>query len=187
MHLLHIAVRMFSVLLKCKFYDRGQTGYSIPAILIPKAGAERRTGLNPDGTLGEFRVVGDSKVPNSITQDVSYPTAHLDDTMMAVNEMAVEAYRQERCRKAKIENSLDEDRFEKPLLDNKSPAEAFISGHDLTKCFHRQGLKEGLSRDVCSLNYRGLGTLRALRCSQGRNRFQRAGLVSVQISWPGPV
>ena len=46
-HLLHIAVRMFSVLLKCKFYDRGQTGYSIPAILIPKAGAERRTGLNP--------------------------------------------------------------------------------------------------------------------------------------------
>ena len=166
-HLLHIAVRMFSVLLKCKFYDRGQTGYSIPAILIPKAGAERRTGLNPDGTVGEFRVVGDSKVPNSITQDVSYPTAHLDDTMMAVNEMAVEAYRQERCRKAKIENSLDEDRFEKPLLDNKSPAEGFISGHDLTKCFHRQGLKEGLSRDVCSLNYRGLGTLRALRCSQG--------------------
>ena len=51
--------------------------------------------------------------------------------MMAVNEMAVEAYRQERCRKAKIQNSLDEDRFEKPLLDNKSPAEAFISGHDL--------------------------------------------------------
>ena len=141
---------MFSVLLKCKFYDRGQTGYSIPAIMIPKAGAERRTGLNPDGTVGEFRVVGDSKVPNSITQDVSYPTAHLEDTMMAVNEMAVEAYRQARCQKAKLKRSIDTDRFEKPLLDNKSPAEAFISGHDLAKCFHRQGLKEGLFWSRCS-------------------------------------
>jgi hypothetical protein len=87
--------------------------------------------------------------------------------MMVVNEMAVEAYRQERCQKAKLKRSMDKDRFEKPLLDNKSPTGAFISGHDLAKCFHRQGLKEGLSRDVCSLNYRGLGNVRALRCSQG--------------------
>ena len=86
---------------------------------------------------------------------------------MVVNEMAVEAYRQERCQKAKLKRSMDKDRFEKPLLDNKSPTGAFISGHDLAKCFHRQGLKEGLSRDVCSLNYRGLGNVRALRCSQG--------------------
>jgi hypothetical protein len=87
--------------------------------------------------------------------------------MMVVNEMAVEAYRQERCQKAKLKRSMDKDRFEKPLLGNKSPTGAFISGHDLAKCFHRQGLKEDLSRDVCSLNYRGLGNVRALRCSQG--------------------
>ena len=58
MQLLPIAVRMFKVLLQCGFYDRGQVSYSIPAIMIPKRGASKKTGLNPDGTIGEFRVVG---------------------------------------------------------------------------------------------------------------------------------
>ena len=48
------------------------------------------------------------------------------------------------------------------------PPSALTSTSDLTKAFHRQRLSDqGISRDVCSLNYRGLGVMRALRCSQG--------------------
>eukprot|EP01043_Picozoa_sp_COSAG02_P108463 COSAG02_NODE_44500_length_365_cov_1.597744_1_plen_37_part_01 len=37
--------------------------------MIPKRGASKRTGLNADGTVGEFRVVGDSTQSNAITKD----------------------------------------------------------------------------------------------------------------------
>ena len=168
MHLLQIAVRMFKVLLQCGFYDRGQVSYSIPAIMIPKSGASRSTGLNPDGTLGEFRVVGDSTVSNSLTKDICYPTAHLEDSIASINEVAVESYRQQRCKVQGMRMTIDEDRMERPLLDNQPPPKAMVSTVDINKAFHRQRLSElGVSRDVCSLNYRGLGIMRALRCSQG--------------------
>ena len=64
--------------------------------------------------------------------------------------------------------TIDEDRMERPLLDNQPPPKAMVSTVDINKAFHRQRLSDlGVSRDVCSLNYRGLGIMRALRCSQG--------------------
>eukprot|EP01043_Picozoa_sp_COSAG02_P029024 COSAG02_NODE_1790_length_10923_cov_6.773004_1_plen_75_part_10 len=52
-------------------------------------GASKRTGLNADGTVGEFRVVGDSTQSNAITKDICYPTAHLDDSIASINEVAI--------------------------------------------------------------------------------------------------
>ena len=73
MHLLQVAVRIFRALVSCGFYDRGQVAYSIPAILIPKGEASKKTGCNPDGSPGDFRVVGDSKQSNAISKDISFP------------------------------------------------------------------------------------------------------------------
>ena len=160
-HLLHAAVRMLKVLLECRFYDRGVCGWSMPAILIAKPGADRKTGI------GEFRIVGDSTVSNSLTQDISFPVADVGDTMAKINDIAVEVYRQHRESKAGSQRSIDEDRYDPRNRDLKAPPSALTSAWDLVKGFHRMKLKEGLSRDVCSLNYRGLGVLRALRCSQG--------------------
>ena len=44
----------------------------------------KKTGLNAKGEEVEYRVVGDSKVPNSLTKDISFPTAHLEDTRWLV-------------------------------------------------------------------------------------------------------
>ena len=92
-------------------------------------------------------------------------TAHLEDSIASINEVAVEAYRQQRCKEQGMRMTIDEDRMERPLLDNQPPPKAMVSTVDINKAFHRQRLSDlGVSRDVCSLNYRGLGIMRALRC-----------------------
>ena len=70
---------------------------------------------------------------------------HVGDSIAALNDIAVEQHRQARARKAGLVTSMEQDRTEMPLRDNEAPKQAWTSGLDIQKAFHRCPLKKGLS------------------------------------------
>ena len=67
-------------------------------------------------------------------------------TIAALNDIAVEQHRQARARKAGLVTSMGQGRTEMPLRDNEAPKQAWTSGLDIQKAFHRCPLKKGLSQ-----------------------------------------
>ena len=170
LNLLPEIAKQLDILLRCKFYDRGMTSWSCPVLAIRKpAKIDRGTGKMVPGGI---RVTGDLRASNAISRQVSYPTAHSGDCLSSLQEIATESYRQYRCDEGGLRTSLQQDHEERPLNDHKRPADpdnVLIGGGDLQKAFFRVPLQagDGVSQELGSLNCRGLGTYRALVCSQG--------------------
>jgi len=170
LNLLPEIAKQLDILLRCKFYDRGMTSWSCPVLAIRKpAKIDHGTGKMVPGGI---RVTGDLRASNAISRQISYPTAHSGDCLSSLQEIATESYRQYRCNKEGLRTSLRQDHEERPLNDHKRPDDpdnVLIGGGDLQKAFFRVPLQagDGVSQELGSLNCRGLGTYRALVCSQG--------------------